>query len=416
MQVPARRLAHREQAAQRGRLAAVVGADAAHRVVLGRPHRDPVARRVDAEEVAADVLHLAQLVVDVGGAEHRDVQPQVLAGGRLDALAAAHVLGHAARDHVARGELGLLRLVVGHEAVAVDVAQQAAVAAAALGDEDAGGHDRGGVELHRLHVAQARHPGLERDRRAHALVDQRVGRDTPDAAEAAGGDHRGRGQDGVQLARLQVAHHRALAASAVVDQRHRLAAVAHRDALGHRAVAERVEHGVAGAVGGVAGAPLARAAEVARGDEAVGLVALGQRDALAVDDHLVGAALHAVPGHAPGRELAHRLGRHVGEHARDELVAAPVRAAHGVAEVHVLVVAHALEGVAQAGLHAALRRHRVRALGRHQRQHLDAQPAPGRAHRGAQAGQAAAHDQHVGVFDPHRASSAAVVPRCQVGT
>ena len=64
-----RRLAHREQAAQ---WATRRGGRCGCRpsVVLGRPHRDPVARRVDAEEVAADVLHLAQLIGRYGGAEH----------------------------------------------------------------------------------------------------------------------------------------------------------------------------------------------------------------------------------------------------------------------------------------------------------------------------------------------------------
>ena len=412
VQIPAGRLAAGEEAAQRGRFAAVVGADAAHRVVLGRSHRNPLARRVDAEKVMADVAHLAQLAIDVGGAQAGDVEPQVLRPVALDALAAAHVLGHAARDHVARGELGLLGFVVGHEAVAVHVAQHPAVTATAFGDEDAGRHDGGGMELHRLHVAEPRHPGLERDRRADAFVDDGIGRHPVDAAIAAGGDHRGAGQPGRELAADQVAHHRALAAPAVVDQRNRLATLVHRDRLGHRAVAQRVQHGVTGAVRGIAGAPLAGAAEVAGGDQAVGLVALGEYHPLAIDDRLGAAALDAVPGHAPGRELAHRLGCHVGKHARHELVAAPVGAAHGVLEMQVLVVARAAHGVAEAGLHATLGSHRVRTLGGHQREDAHLQPAAARADRAAQPGEAAADHQHIGMTDLHRAGSA----RSQLGT
>ena len=139
------------------------------------------------------------------------------------------VLFHAARHDVARGELLLLRLVVGHEAMAVGVLQQAAVAAAAFGDEDARREDRGRVELHRLHVAERGDAGFERERVPDALADHRVGRDAIEPAGAAGGDRRGLGDVGDQLAGDEVAHDRAVAAAAVVDQRERLGALVHRD-------------------------------------------------------------------------------------------------------------------------------------------------------------------------------------------
>jgi hypothetical protein len=87
-------------------------------------------------------------------------------------------------DHVARGEFLLLGLVVGHEAVAVRVAQQAAVAAAAFGDQDAGREDAGGVELHRLHVAQRTAPVSSAMACADALADGGVGGDAVDAPVA----------------------------------------------------------------------------------------------------------------------------------------------------------------------------------------------------------------------------------------
>ena len=218
----------------------------------------------------------------------RDVEPQVFAEARGHALALADVRFHAPRHHVARGQFLLLGLVVGHEAVAVDVEQQAAVAAAAFGDQDAGREDAGGVELHRLHVAQRGLPGLERDGHADAFADDGVGGDAVQPAGAAGGDHRGLGDVGAELARHQVAHHRAVAAAAVVDQRDGLHALVHRDRFGDGAVADREQHRVAGAVADIAGAPLLGAAEVALRDQAVRLVALGQRDLLAVDDDLRG--------------------------------------------------------------------------------------------------------------------------------
>ena len=282
--VPAGGLAGGEQALQRRALAGVVGAHAAHRVVLRRAHRDPVLDRVDAEEVVADLVDLAQVVLDVLLAQQRDVEPEVLAEAALHALALGDVLLHAPRHDVARGELLLLGLVVGHEAVAVDVLQQAAVAAAALGDQDAGREDAGRVELHRLHVAERRDAGLERDRGADAFADHRVGRHAVEPPGAAGGDGGGLGHVGDELAGDEVAHDRAVAAAAVVDQRDRLGALVHRDRRGDRLVAHRLQHRVAGAVGDVAGAPLLGAAEVALRDQAVRLVALGDRDLLAVDD------------------------------------------------------------------------------------------------------------------------------------
>jgi hypothetical protein len=86
------------------------------------------------------------------------------------------------------------------------------------------------------------------------------------------------------------------------------------------------------------------------------------------------------------------------------LVAAPVGTAHGVFEMHVLVVALALDAVGQTGLHAALRGDRMRTLGRHQRQDQRFQAAPLGADGGAQTGQTAADHQHIGMDDLHGAA------------
>ena len=130
----------------------------------------------------------------------------------------------------------------------------------------------------------------------------------------------------------------------------------HRNLVGNRLIAHGIEHGVAGAVGDITGAPLVGAAEGALSDQAMGFVALGDGDFLPVDDDVAIAPGHAAPGQAPGRQLAHRFGRGIDEHSHDLLVGAPVAAAHRVFEVHVFVVALALDDVAEARLHAALRR------------------------------------------------------------
>ncbi len=264
------------------------------------------------------------------------------------------------------------------------------------------GKMRGRMELHRLHVAERRDAGLERDRAADAFADHAVGRHPIEPPRPAGGDDRRLGDIGAELAGGEVANDRPVAAAAFMDQRDRFHALVDGDRFGDRAVAHRVQHGVAGAVRDVAGAPLLRAAEVALGDQAVRLVALGEGDLLAVDDHLAVAAGDAAPRHAPGGELAHGLGRGVDEHPHDALVGAPVAAAHRVLEVHVLVVALALDDVAERGLHAALRGRRVRALGRHERQDDGVVAAPLGADRDAQPGESAADHEHVGVDDLHR--------------
>jgi hypothetical protein len=80
----------------------MVGAHAAHRVMLGGAHRNRVFRRIDAEEVAADVLHFAQVLVDVRGAQIADVQPQMFAIGRLAAPLPARMCSAMRRDTTSR--------------------------------------------------------------------------------------------------------------------------------------------------------------------------------------------------------------------------------------------------------------------------------------------------------------------------
>src|SRR4029434_11343172 len=97
------------------------------------------------------------------------------------------------------------------------------------------------------------------------------------------------------------------------------------------------DHRVAGAVRDVAGAPPLGTAEIALGQEPVRLVALGDLDLLPVDDDLPIPLAHAAPRHAPGGQLAHRLGRGVDEHAHDLLIGGPVAAAHRVLALPVLL-------------------------------------------------------------------------------
>ena len=98
------------------------------------------------------------------------------------------------------GRLGLehRRDVVEHEPLALRVAQDAAVAAHALGDQDAADRQRpdhaGRVELHGLHVDEIG-TGPERHRVAVAGGLPRVGGVQPALADSAGGHHHGLGPE-----------------------------------------------------------------------------------------------------------------------------------------------------------------------------------------------------------------------------
>ena len=170
-----------------------------------------------------------------------------------------------------------------------------------------------------------------------------------------------------------------------------------------------------GAVGNVAGAPFLGAAEIALHYQSVGFVALGDRNLLAVDDHLAVAFLYSAPRNAPRCELAHGLRRGVDKHADDALVGTPVAAAHGVLEMHVFVVSHRLDDVAEARLHAALRRARVRTLGWHQRQDDDVVTAALGTDADAQPGKTAADHQDIGVDHIQRGLGALSAPPGAIG-
>src|SRR5210317_1299801 len=101
-------------------------------------------------------------------------------------------------------------------------------------------------------------------------------------------------------------------------------------------------------------APLGRTAEIARLDEPLVLVRFIDLDFLALDEVAVLATAQSRPRHAEMRQFTDGDDGLLGEHRRDLLVGAPVRAAYRVEEVHCRVVAGCLDAAADRGLHAAL--------------------------------------------------------------
>src|SRR4029453_17258481 len=151
--------------------------------------------------------------------------------------------------------------------MAVDVLQQPAVAPGTLGEQDAGRKGRGWMKLHRFHVAERGDAGLEGDRGGNAFGDNRIRGHAVKASRAAAGNRGSLGDVSYQLSSNEISNYRPVAARAVVDQGYRFRAFRHRNLVGNRLITHGGEHGVAGAVGDITGAPLVGAAESALGDQ-----------------------------------------------------------------------------------------------------------------------------------------------------
>ena len=165
----------------------LVRLDAAHVVVGAGPHRDRREDRVDAGVRHRELARAGELVEDLLGPE----VPQVEHHRAVDTAAGLDLGRLRARDDVARGQLERVRRVALHEALAVLVDQVAALAAAALGDEDPRRVHRRRVELHELHVLE-RQAGAKRHRHPVAGAGVGVRRRAVEAPRAAGREDRRR--------------------------------------------------------------------------------------------------------------------------------------------------------------------------------------------------------------------------------
>ena len=296
-----------------------------------------------------------------------------------DAAAFADLDRHRARDDVARGKvLGGGRVAL-HEALAFGIGEVAAFAARAFGDQAAGRIDAGRMELHELHVLE-RQAGAQHHRVAVAGADVRRGAGEIGAAVAAGRENRGLRAEAMDRAVVELERDHAAAAAVLVhDQVDREILDEEFRIVPQRLAIHRVQHGVAGAVGGRAGA-LRGALAVMRGHAA---------ERALID---LAVFLAARERQAPVLQLVHG-GRRVAAHVFDRvLVAEPVGALDGVVHVPAPVV---LAHVAERGRDAALRRDRVRAGRKHLGDAGGAQAGFGAADDRAQARAAGADHHHV---------------------
>ncbi len=328
-------------------LAMQIGGDAAHIVMRRRQDGDRRAGHVDAGENARRFGDAGKALGEHDGIEMAQMQMHVILVGS-GAAAFADLDGDGAGDHVARGEVLGVRRIALHEALAFGVGEEAAFAARALGDEHARAIDAGRVELHELHVLE-RQAGAQHHGVAVAGADMGGGAGEIGAAIAAGGEDHLMGAEAVQRAVLHGERDDAAAAALLVHDQvdgeifdEELGGVAQRLAV------HGVQHGVAGAVGGGAGAHGRRLAKL-HGHAAEGALQ---------DLALVGAR----EGHAPMLELVDGLGRAAAEIFDGVLVAEPIAALDRVVHVPAPIVgAH----IAERRGDAALRRHGVRAGGKH---------------------------------------------------
>ena len=358
-----RHLARGIQARHRRGGSVRVDADASHDVVKRRTDLHRLLCNVDVGELLELVVHRRQPAADVvGGPARRDVEEHTAVLGPASRL---HFCIDRARDLVAREQVGRapvvllvrvpavgfglvvgrlaleeLRDVIEHEALALGVLQRPAVAAHALGDEDAAHRRRpdhpGRVELDELHVDQVG-ARPEREGLAVAGVFPRVRRDLPRLADTARGEHDGLGLEEDELAGVAPVAEGAADAVALLQEPLDLALHVDVDALVDAVVLERPDHLEAGPVADVGQARIAMAAEVALEDASV---------------------LGAIEQGAPALQLEHALGRFLGVQLRHPPVVQHLAAAHRVAEMDLPVVLG--PDVAERGGDPALGHDRVR--------------------------------------------------------
>ena len=369
-------------------LAADVRGDAAHAVVRGREDRHRLGVGLHAQVGARELGDVRELRVDVRGLEVGEVEVDVVLV-RAGAAALAHLVGHRAGDHVTGGEVLQRRGVALHEALHLAVAQDAALAARRLRQQDAEARQARRVELEELHVLQ-RDAAAERHRGAVAGEGVGVRGGLEDLAEAAGGEHDRLRAEDVDLAGGELVGDHAGGAHALVGARvaghqhvEHVVLVEELHLLLHAVLVEGLQDHVAGAVRGVAGAAHGRLAVL------TGVPA----EAALVDAPLRGA----VEGQAHLLQVEHRVDGLLGHHLGGVLVHQVVAALDGVVGVPLPVV---LLDVGEGRAHAALRRAGVGARGIELGDDRGA-GALGGLQRRAHPGAAGADDHHVVVMGLH---------------
>ena len=367
-------------------LTVVVGGDASHRVVRGGHDRHRLGHGVDAEVRAGELGDVGKLRLEDLGTEVRAVEVDVVLVGSGTAPF-EHLLDHAAGHDVARCQVFDGGGVALHEALARRVAQDRALTAGALGEQDAEARETGRVELEELDVLE-RQALAPDDADAVARQGVGVGGRLVDLPEPARREDDGLGVEDVEITRRELVGDDAGDLGVAVgilhrDEIERVELVEEVDAELDAVLEQRLQDHVARAVGGVAGATDGRLAVVG------GVTA----EATLVDLALGGA----VEGQPHVLEVDDGVDRLLGEDLRGILVDEVVAALDGVEGVPLPRV---LFDVRERRRHTALRRTGVRAR-RIQLRDDGRAGAGARLDRGTHAGAAGADDDDVELVVVH---------------
>lgn len=351
--------------------------------------RDRVRVRLDAQVRTRELRDVGQLGVQLLRREVREVEVHVVGlGAAATALTDLRVDG--AGHDVTRRQVLHHRRVLLHEALAVLVAEDSALTAGALRQQDAHAPDAGRVELEELHVLQRQTATVDR-RLSVTRQRVRVRRHLEELAGAAGRVDHGLRLEDVDLTGRQLVRDDTGGVLDPVDLDDQLVQdvelVEELHALLHAVLVQRLEDHVAGAVGRVAGPA----------DRGLAVVAAVTAEAALVD----GAVRRAVERQAHLLQVEDRVDGLLRQDLGGVLVDQVVTALDRVEGVPLPVV---LLHVGQRGGHAALRGARVGAGGVELREH-GGTAALRRFDRGAHAGAARADDDCVVLVDLHDSRS-----------
>ncbi len=331
----------------------IVTGDAAHVVMDGRGHRQRLLGQVDACKDLAAFGNARKTLTEHFGIDVVEVQEDMVAI-RPYAAPFAHFQRHRAGNDVAARQILGRRGIAFHEPLAFGVGEVATLPARAFGDEHARAVDTGRMELHEFHVLH-RQACAQHHAAAIAGARMRRRRGVVAATIATRGQHDGLATKAMDRAIVQTHRNDAAADLAVGRIVHNQVEREIFDkevcVVLQALLVERVQHRVAGAVCGSAGALDRRTFTHILHVPAEGPL---------VDRAVVVAA----EGHAGMLELVNRLRRFAHEVFYRVLIAQPVRTLDGVVHVPRPMVGRV---IAEAGGNTALRRHRVRAGGKHLR-------------------------------------------------
>ena len=255
----------------------------AHRVVRGRLYRHRVRDRIHADEVKRQSVNLRQLLQYLLLPQVPQVDMQEIAPANPAAFADLRL--HGSGYHVPRRQLHLLRGVVLHEPLPLVVEQVPALAARALGDEDAMLVQSRRVELNELHVLE-RESSVEEHPETVPCVRRRVGRDLEGSPVPARGEDDGLGAEGLDPAGLHVQGRHARTGPVHQSDGKREPLIVEGHLLPETLLVQRVQERVPGPVGRVARSRLAVPAKWSLRDLALRRAAEGDTHVLQLVDVL----------------------------------------------------------------------------------------------------------------------------------